>query len=54
MHIWETKLNLVCVALKGWAKDYYKEPEIVKQDMKRMLEEVQKDIDGQGVTKEKQ
>lgn len=53
MHIWETKLKKVRMALKDWAKLNYREPEKVRNEIKGKVEAVQTDIDIHGVSQEK-
>eukprot|EP00253_Pinus_taeda_P016434 PITA_16434 len=49
-HIWETKIRSIRKALKEWAKISYQEPENVKKQIQQDLEEVQKQIEDQGLT----
>jgi len=53
MHIWETKLKNVCETLKIWVKNSYKEPDHSKQELKRELVEIQKDIEDHGMERQK-
>eukprot|EP00253_Pinus_taeda_P004750 PITA_04750 len=49
-HIWETKIRNKRKALKKWAKVSYQEPEKKNKKIQQDLEEVQKQIEDQGLT----
>eukprot|EP00253_Pinus_taeda_P003424 PITA_03424 len=49
-HIWETKIRSTRKALKDWAKASYQEPKKIKKKIQQDLEEIQKQIEDQGLT----
>eukprot|EP00253_Pinus_taeda_P018715 PITA_18715 len=51
-HIWETKIRSIRRALKDWAKTSYQEPEKLKIKIKQDLEEVQNQIEDQGLSQQ--
>lgn len=51
-YIWETKLKQTRQALKTWAKTNYQEPELIKKDIKKNLEEVQQNIEVVGLSQQ--
>lgn len=48
--IWESKLKRTKCALKDWAKNYYKEPEKTKAEIKSELERVHSKIEERGLS----
>lgn len=50
--IWESKLKRTKCTLKDWAKNYYKEPEKAKAEIKSELERVHNKIEEQGLSQE--
>eukprot|EP00253_Pinus_taeda_P034106 PITA_34106 len=51
-YIWETKIKNIRRALKDWAKTSYQESEETKIKIKQDLEEVQTQIEGQGLSQQ--
>lgn len=51
--IWESKLRNTKWAIKEWVKINYKEPERIKKEIKNTINNVQKEIEEQGLTQER-